>query len=190
MSRRDVSGEPVPVTGQLDADLPVVDRRGFLTAAGTASLSALLLSACGGGGGDPLSPGGGGTSGGGGGTYGGGDTGGSALPAGISRSGNTLRVDVAVVSALQVTNGFVIVADPATVIVNLGGNSFRAYTARCTHAGCLVSEVSGGRINCFCHGSAFDANGGQVLAGPATRPLNSFPVSYASDTRVLTVTTS
>jgi len=158
--------------GALDVGGPVVDRRGFLTTAGAASLSAMLVAACGGGdSGSPTGPGG-------------------TPPTGISRDGNTLRIDVAAVSTLQGTNGFVIVAEPPTIVVNLGNDSFRAFTARCTHQGCIVANVSNRRINCLCHGSAFDADGGQVLSGPATQRLRSFPVSFASATRVLTVTTS
>jgi nitrite reductase/ring-hydroxylating ferredoxin subunit len=184
MARPDDSSSSSSSHGQLQADAPVVDRRGFLTAAGAASLAALLVSACGGGSaGDPVGPGGGIGSGGGGG-------GGGALPTGISRNDNTLLIDVGVVSSLQSANGFVIVSDPATVVINVGDDTFRAFTAVCTHSGCLVNNVASGRINCVCHGSAFDANGGQVLRGPATRPLRSFPVSYARTTRLLTVSTS
>ena len=46
-----------------------------------------------------------------------------------------------------------------------------AFSATCTHQGCPVSEVSGGRIVCPCHGSAFDAATGEVVGGPAPSPL-------------------
>jgi Rieske Fe-S protein len=47
----------------------------------------------------------------------------------------------------------------------------RGYSATCTHQGCKVSGVSNGRIQCPCHGSAFNASTGAVVQGPATRPL-------------------
>ena len=43
----------------------------------------------------------------------------------------------------------------------------------CTHAGCDMSidgAVSSGAVECFCHGSVFDAQG-NVLRGPAGSPL-------------------
>lgn len=167
-----------------DESLPaesLVDRRGFLTTAGAATISALLVGACGGSdaatgpgstGTTPRPP----------------VSGGGSLPAGVTRDGNILRLDLAVVSALQAANGFTIIPDPPTVVINLGSNVFRAFTGRCTHEGCTVGSVSNRRIVCPCHGSAFDADGGDVLAGPATQPLRSFPVSYASTTQILSVT--
>lgn len=48
---------------------------------------------------------------------------------------------------------------------------FRAFSAVCTHASCLVSTVSDGTINCPCHGSRYSLTDAAVEAGPATRPL-------------------
>ncbi|MFJ4970268.1 Rieske (2Fe-2S) protein [Streptomyces sp. NPDC088755] len=48
---------------------------------------------------------------------------------------------------------------------------FKAFSAVCTHASCLVSTVSDGTINCPCHGSKFSITDAAVEAGPATRPL-------------------
>lgn len=46
-----------------------------------------------------------------------------------------------------------------------------AFSAVCTHQGCLVSSVSDGAINCTCHGSKFDPATGERVAGPAKNPL-------------------
>jgi Rieske Fe-S protein len=46
-----------------------------------------------------------------------------------------------------------------------------AFSATCTHQGCAVTAVSGGTINCPCHGSKFDAASGRPVAGPASKPL-------------------
>lgn len=43
----------------------------------------------------------------------------------------------------------------------------------CTHRQCVV-EVAGARIVCPCHGSEYDRSG-QVLMGPAERPLTRYP---------------
>jgi Rieske Fe-S protein len=47
----------------------------------------------------------------------------------------------------------------------------RGFSAICTHQGCTVASVSGGTINCACHGSKFDAKTGEVVNGPAQLPL-------------------
>ncbi len=48
---------------------------------------------------------------------------------------------------------------------------FRAFSAKCTHQGCTVASVSGGTINCPCHGSKFNFSTGAVAQGPAGKPL-------------------
>ncbi|MGW0860710.1 Rieske (2Fe-2S) protein [Streptomyces sp. NPDC002690] len=48
---------------------------------------------------------------------------------------------------------------------------FKAFSAVCTHASCLVSSVSDGTINCPCHGSRYSITDAAVEAGPAPRPL-------------------
>ncbi len=48
---------------------------------------------------------------------------------------------------------------------------------RCTHLGCTVPwREEAGEFNCPCHSSLFDRRG-EVLGGPAPRPLDIFPVS-------------
>ena len=42
------------------------------------------------------------------------------------------------------------------VITQPTAGDFKAFSAICTHQGCLVSTVGNGRINCPCHGSSFD----------------------------------
>ena len=49
--------------------------------------------------------------------------------------------------------------------------AFKAFTAICTHQGCIVSSVADGTIDCPCHGSKFSIKDGSVVNGPATSPL-------------------
>ncbi|MBT2899547.1 Rieske (2Fe-2S) protein [Streptomyces sp. McG3] len=56
---------------------------------------------------------------------------------------------------------------------------FRAFSAVCTHASCLVSTVSDGTINCPCHGSKYSITDAAVEAGPATRPLPAERITVA-----------
>ncbi len=48
---------------------------------------------------------------------------------------------------------------------------FKAFSAICTHQGCLVDGVSSGVIQCPCHGSEFNITTGAVVQGPAPTPL-------------------
>lgn len=66
------------------------------------------------------------------------------------------------------------------VLVHLESGDFAAYSAVCTHRGCIVGYRDG-VLACPCHGSVFDpANGGAVVNGPADRPLPEIPVDVRS----------
>ena len=64
-----------------------------------------------------------------------------------------------------------ILADKKIVITQPRAGSFEAFTAICTHQGCTVSSVSGGTVNCPCHGSKFSIANGSVVTGPAASAL-------------------
>ena len=61
---------------------------------------------------------------------------------------------------------------------------FKGFSAICTHAGCTVSEVVGGTINCPCHGSKYNLDG-SVANGPASRPLDTRSISVQGDSIAL-----
>jgi nitrite reductase/ring-hydroxylating ferredoxin subunit len=96
--------------------------------------------------------------GGGGGNGGGGNGGGGGGPALTTTS----KVPV---------GGGTVLADQKIVVTQPKAGTFAAFTAVCTHLGCLVDSVSGGTINCPCHGSKFSITNGSVVNGPATSPL-------------------
>ena len=64
-----------------------------------------------------------------------------------------------------------ILTDKKIVITEPQSGTFKAFTAVCTHQGCIVDSVSGGTINCPCHGSKFSIVNGSVVNGPAPSPL-------------------
>ena len=66
---------------------------------------------------------------------------------------------------------------PAVVLRTESG--FTALSLVCTHLGCTVESKPEG-FTCPCHGSRFDPQG-QVLRGPAQKPLNSLRTSITSD---------
>jgi Rieske Fe-S protein len=57
------------------------------------------------------------------------------------------------------------------VVTRDASGTVHAFSSTCTHLGCTVSQVSGGKIFCPCHGSEFNADTGAVVQGPATTPL-------------------
>jgi cytochrome b6-f complex iron-sulfur subunit len=64
-------------------------------------------------------------------------------------------------------------------------HEFYAVSAVCTHLGCIVNwKNSEGIIACPCHGSHFELSG-EVLTGPATRPLEWFQISLNEDRRLI-----
>jgi Rieske Fe-S protein len=87
----------------------------------------------------------------------------------------------AVSKATVPVGGGKVLADQKVVITQPTEGDFKAFTAVCTHQGCIVSDVSGGTINCACHGSRFDIATGDVKQGPATQPLPRKTVSVTQD---------
>ncbi|MGP3751526.1 Rieske (2Fe-2S) protein [Streptomyces sp. IBSNAI001] len=67
--------------------------------------------------------------------------------------------------------GGTIFEDRKVVVTQPSAGEFKAFSAVCTHAGCIVSSVADGTIDCACHGSRFSVEDGAVEQGPATRPL-------------------
>jgi len=62
-------------------------------------------------------------------------------------------------------------ADQQVVVTQPSAGTFEAFSAICTHQGCTVNDVTGGTINCSCHGSMFDITDGSVVRGPAQQAL-------------------
>ncbi|KAB1977502.1 Rieske (2Fe-2S) protein [Streptomyces triticiradicis] len=67
--------------------------------------------------------------------------------------------------------GGMIFKDQKVVVTQPAKGDFKAFSAVCTHQGCLVDKVANGTIDCPCHGSRFSVEDGAVKNGPATRPL-------------------
>jgi Rieske Fe-S protein len=155
-------------------DLPRIDRRRLLNGVVVLGVAAPVLAACGsdeptasstpdetGGSpseaGSPTEPADGGNGGGGGGNGGGGG-------------------DELVAAADVPVGGGVVLDDQKVVVTQPAQGEYKAFTAVCTHQGCVVATVEDNNISCPCHGSQFSAEDGSVVTGPAGAPLTEIPV--------------
>lgn len=136
-------------------------RRGVLLGAGLAGIAG-LAAACGGSGD------GGGDAGGSGGSDGG-DTGGAEAGTALASAG-----EIPVGGGKVFEDAKVVVCQPAQ-------GEFKAFSATCTHRGCSVGSVSGGMINCPCHGSKFKITDGSVASPPADEPLEERQITVQGD---------
>ena len=96
---------------------------------------------------------------------------GPASAAGASSATGGSASDVLASTAEIPVGGGKILTDKKIVITQPQAGSFHAFTAICTHLGCIVNTVSGGTINCPCHGSKYSIVNGSVVNGPAPLPL-------------------
>jgi nitrite reductase/ring-hydroxylating ferredoxin subunit len=109
---------------------------------------------------------------------------GSAPAASTPASTSSGGAGVAQVSDIPVGGG-VIIDEPAVVITQPAEGEVKAFTAICTHQGCLVSEVVDNEIICPCHGSRFSAVDGSFTSGPATTGLTAAGVVVEGGSVVL-----
>ncbi|WP_231388798.1 Rieske (2Fe-2S) protein [Marmoricola sp. URHB0036] len=77
---------------------------------------------------------------------------------------------------VPVGGGKIFAADKVVVTQPTEG-AYKAFSAVCTHQGCVVAEIKGQDIDCTCHGSKFSITDGSVVQGPATKPLEALKVT-------------
>jgi len=101
--------------------------------------------------------------------YGGPGSAGTGSAATGSAGGGAANV-LASTAEIPVGGGTILTAQKI-VITQPQAGTYHAFTAICTHLGCIVNSVSGGTINCPCHGSKYSIVNGSVVNGPAPLPL-------------------
>lgn len=99
----------------------------------------------------------------------------TASGTGTAASGGTR---LAALDAIPDGGGIILSAQQ--IVLTRSGSTVHGFSAICTHQGCPVNAVTGGKILCPCHGSQFDATTGAVVGGPAPRPLPAVPVSVVN----------
>ena len=130
-----------------------VGRRHVVTGVAGAAVAVPLVAACGSGSGSEPAGSGGSSS--------------APAPAGGTRLGSVADVPV---------GGGQVFPDQKVVVTQPSQGVWKAYSAVCTHAGCLVNQIADGTITCPCHLSRFSVADGSVESGPAPRPLPSVAV--------------
>lgn len=156
--------------------MSTINRRQVLTGAATVALGAPLLTACGDDGGST-------------GAGGGADDSAAAQPSAdrpsstpssqattpqAPRGGLVATQDVPV-------GGGVVIGEEEVVVTQPSEGEFKAYSAICTHQGCLLARVTD-QIECDCHGSFFSIADGSPTAGPASAPLAAVDITVSGQT--------
>ena len=96
----------------------------------------------------------------------------TAAPTAASKTG----VEIGKASSVPVGGGLnFTVEDVPIVVTQVTEGDFKAFSAICTHQGCLVG-CRDKEIVCDCHASFFDPSNGKVLSGPAPTPLPEVPI--------------
>jgi Rieske Fe-S protein len=102
-------------------------------------------------------------------------------------AGSTVRIFLARVPELASVPGFFLIDTAQTIVIRTAESDYSAFTAVCTHEGCLVSTFSGGQMVCPCHGSVYNLQG-SVVSGPAPSPLVRYSTSLDTTKSELLVT--
>jgi len=82
------------------------------------------------------------------------------------------RVRVASLKELEAAGGLITAVEGQAIVLTYSQNSVKAFSAICTHLGCIVQWESAGKyIQCPCHDGRFNAQTGAVISGPPPAPL-------------------
>ncbi len=73
------------------------------------------------------------------------------------------------------------------VVVHTVTGEYKAFSATCTHLGCVVEYRGdkGGYFHCNCHGGEYDLSG-KNISGPPPRPLTPYSISIKNQDIIVT----
>jgi Rieske Fe-S protein len=95
---------------------------------------------------------------------------GSSTAAASGSSGGITGTVLGQATQVPVGGGMVFTA-AKVVVTQPAKGKYKAFSAICTHVGCLCDAVANGTIDCPCHGAKFSIASGAVVAGPAPTAL-------------------
>ena len=75
--------------------------------------------------------------------------------------------------------------DQGVVVTQPTAGTYKAFSSKCTHAGCAVTGITNGVITCPCHKSEFSVADGSVKKGPATKALAAESIKVSGDSITL-----
>jgi Rieske Fe-S protein len=104
----------------------------------------------------------------------------AASTAASASSGGSAAGALASTSEIPVGSGMIFPAKLVVVTQPTAGE-YKAFSAVCTHMGCTVSTISNGTIDCPCHGSQYSIKTGDVVGGPAPKPLPAKQIKVTGD---------
>lgn len=73
-------------------------------------------------------------------------------------------------------------------IIRNNDEEITAFSAHCTHLGCIINKEQNGKLICPCHGSEYNLEGDPVK-GPAYKPLKKYQATLSSDHKQITIKT-
>ncbi|WP_457110634.1 Rieske 2Fe-2S domain-containing protein [Marmoricola sp. URHA0025 HA25] len=141
-------------------------RRNLIGGLAAAGVAVPLLAACGSSGGDDAT---------------GSTAGDPSASTGPGASGGATSGGGGIPTSEIPVGGGKIFANQRIVVTQPTAGEFKAFSAICTHQGCTVSRISGGTIDCACHGSQFSIEDGSVKGGPAPKALPSKNVTVTGN---------
>jgi Rieske Fe-S protein len=97
-----------------------------------------------------------------------------------TKTSSSAPADGGIPTADVPVGGGIVLADEQVVITQPSDGEIRAFSAVCTHQGCLVARVSS-EIECDCHGSRFSIADGSVTGGPASAALGPVDVTVSGN---------
>ena len=98
-------------------------------------------------------------------------------------AGGSGRVQVGTIVDFPAGQGVVVpVNDKPVIIVNTAQGGLKAYSAICTHLGCIVEwDQPRQFILCPCHDGRFNAVNGAIISGPQPTPLPELELAVEGD---------
>jgi cytochrome b6-f complex iron-sulfur subunit len=104
-------------------------------------------------------------------------------PPSQAATGEGGQVEVGTTADFPVGTGKVVpVNDKPVIIMNTTQGGLKAYSAICTHLGCIVGwDQPRQFILCPCHDGRFNPVNGAVISGPPPAPLPAVPITVKGD---------
>jgi len=104
-------------------------------------------------------------------------------PPGRASVGYTGPTEVGNVNDFPLNSGkVVVVANKPVIVVNTPAGGLKAFSAICTHLGCIVYwHPEKSVIHSPCHDGLFNPVNGNVISGPPPRPLPAYELAVKGD---------